>query len=148
LIEAVPVALSRRLAMRVATETGAGLPESALSDHDSHGPGTGRRAFVTGVARRLHVDEPNAAFLARIVFGELNAAQHGITPAGIATTAPPDLRPLLTATTEAQPALDPAVSTEDVLPVPDRPDERNPRRTVTRPRRLKLDGASAAPTGQ
>jgi hypothetical protein len=29
LVEAVPVGLSRRLAMRVATETGAGLPESA-----------------------------------------------------------------------------------------------------------------------
>jgi hypothetical protein len=130
LVDAVPVAQSRRLAMRVATETGAGLPESALSDHDGHEPGTGCRAFVATVARRLFIDEPNAAFLARVVFGELNSAGHGITPAGISGAAPADLRPLLTSGAE--------VRTGDVMP--ERPGERNPRRTITRSMRVSRPG--------
>jgi hypothetical protein len=84
-----------RLAMRVATETGAGLAESAFSDHEAGGGAAGCRSFIVAISRRLFIDPPEAAFLARVVFGELNAAGHGITPAAVSPLAPPDLRPLL-----------------------------------------------------
>jgi uncharacterized protein (DUF2267 family) len=55
------------------------------------------RDLIRDVARRLHVDEPDAAFYARITFEQLNAFCRGTTPARIAPSLPADLRPLLSA---------------------------------------------------
>jgi hypothetical protein len=123
LVEAVPVPQARRLAMRVATETGGGLPDAALSDDGPHNTECDCRAFITAVAQRLFTDEPNAAFLSRVVFGELNAAPHGITPAALTPSAPLDLRALLSAeaaTESARPSgptdLDQSVASKSVTP--------------------------------
>ena len=55
------------------------------------------RAFITRLASRLHLEEPDAAFLARVVFEQLNAAALGATPATVAHLVTADLRPLLRA---------------------------------------------------
>jgi len=57
----------------------------------------GCRAFITRLAARLHVDEPDAAFLARVVFEQLNAVAAGATPATVSHLVAADLRPLLRA---------------------------------------------------
>lgn len=63
------------------------------------------RAFITRLASRLLVDEPEAAFLARVVFEQLNAAAVGATPATVAHLVAADLRPLLRAgVPQARPA--------------------------------------------
>jgi uncharacterized protein DUF2267 len=53
--------------------------------------------LVSRVAARLIIDEPDAAFLCRVVFAELNAAPVGPAPAGLAPLVPAGLRPLLRA---------------------------------------------------
>ncbi|MEV6846426.1 DUF2267 domain-containing protein [Actinoplanes sp. NPDC051411] len=53
------------------------------------------RTFLAGIARRLLMDGPDAAFTARIVLEELNATGRVITPARFAHLVAPDLRPLL-----------------------------------------------------
>ncbi|MEV4706301.1 DUF2267 domain-containing protein [Actinoplanes sp. NPDC049316] len=67
----------------------------------------GCRAFITRLAARLHLDEPDAAFLARTVFEHLNAAGSGPAPAAVAHLVAADLRPLLRAgvTPARQPTL-------------------------------------------
>jgi uncharacterized protein (DUF2267 family) len=57
-------------------------------------------SLVATVAARLHIDEPNAAFLCRVVFAHLNTAPHGITPARLAHLAPPEIRSMLCARPE------------------------------------------------
>ncbi|UQU62373.1 DUF2267 domain-containing protein [Couchioplanes caeruleus] len=65
----------------------------------------GCRAFVARVAARLLLEEPDAAFLARVVFEHLNTATSGATPATIAHLVAADLRPLVRAgVTRALPA--------------------------------------------
>jgi hypothetical protein len=152
LLDAVPLPLSRRLAMRVSTETGAGLPRSALSDDGPDGSGCDCRAFVAAAARRLFTDEPNAAFLARIVFGELNAARHGITPAALALSAAPDLRPLLRAEASVETARPPVVPVPDKLGVPTSAPPHPPveamaaaRVSVARTVSLRIERVRAAP---
>jgi hypothetical protein len=135
LVEAVPVAHSRRLAMRVATETGAGLPAAALTDHS--GRSGGCHTFIAEIAQRLFIDEPNAAFLARVVFGELNSAGHGITPAAVSSLAPPDLRPLLGATISPDPR-SLSSSTIEAETAITGPREAAPRRPATAPVRIRV----------
>jgi uncharacterized protein (DUF2267 family) len=53
--------------------------------------------LVRAVAARLYVNEPNAAFLTRVVFEQLNAYCHGVTPASVAASLPAGLRPLVSA---------------------------------------------------
>jgi uncharacterized protein (DUF2267 family) len=55
------------------------------------------RAFITRLATRLHLEEPDAAFLARVVFEQLNTAAEGASPATVAHLVAADLRPLLSA---------------------------------------------------
>jgi hypothetical protein len=55
------------------------------------------REFVAVIAGRLHLDQPDAAFLARVVFEHLNDPAYGMTPASVAHLTPADLRPLLSA---------------------------------------------------
>ncbi|WP_203843114.1 DUF2267 domain-containing protein [Winogradskya humida] len=59
----------------------------------------GRNTFISRLATRLLIDEPDAAFLARVIFEQWNAAARTHTPATIAHLAPADLRPLLRAQT-------------------------------------------------
>jgi uncharacterized protein (DUF2267 family) len=61
------------------------------------------RAFVRQVARRLHIDEPNAAFLSRVVFEQLNDYCREVTPASVAASLPAELRPLISARAETGP---------------------------------------------
>ena len=72
------------------------LRSSHRGDAGDSGAGASRK-LIRDVARRLHVDEPDAAFYARITFEQLNAFCHGITPARLAPSLPVDLRPLLSA---------------------------------------------------
>jgi uncharacterized protein (DUF2267 family) len=55
------------------------------------------RMFLTGIAARLFLDGPDAAFTARIVLEELNATGRVITPARFAHLVAADLRALLCA---------------------------------------------------
>ncbi|WP_244876499.1 DUF2267 domain-containing protein [Winogradskya consettensis] len=57
----------------------------------------GRNAFVSRLAAHLLIDEPDAAFLARVIFEQWNAAARTLSPATIAYLAPAGLRPLLRA---------------------------------------------------
>jgi uncharacterized protein (DUF2267 family) len=52
------------------------------------------RRFLARIADRLLTDGGDAAFLARVVLAELNAAERGISPAELAHLVPMDLRPL------------------------------------------------------
>ena len=54
------------------------------------------RAFIARLAARLFVDEPDAAFLARVVFEQLNTTA-GTTPAAVAHLVAADPRLLLRA---------------------------------------------------
>jgi hypothetical protein len=54
------------------------------------------RRFIHTVAALLMIDEPDAAFLCRVTFTQLNAACES-APAMLAPLAPADLRPLLLA---------------------------------------------------
>jgi hypothetical protein len=57
---------------------------------------TGRK-FLAGIAGRLSLEGPDAAFTARVVLEELNATGRVITPARFAHLVAADLRPLLCA---------------------------------------------------
>ncbi len=70
-------------------------------------PVTGCRGFVARVAGRLHLDGPDAAFLARAVLGQLNTLGRGCAPAVLAPLVPADLRPLLRARPADAPVLMP-----------------------------------------
>jgi hypothetical protein len=61
------------------------------------------REFITAIAGRLHVEEPEAAFRARIIFEQLNDQPYGLTPASVAHLTPRDMRPLLTARDPSRP---------------------------------------------
>ncbi|WP_285688622.1 DUF2267 domain-containing protein [Actinoplanes sp. NBRC 103695] len=61
------------------------------------GPGTGSGDLVHDVATLLNTSEHHAAFYARVTFEQLNSYCRGVTPAGIASSLPAGLRPLLTA---------------------------------------------------
>jgi uncharacterized protein (DUF2267 family) len=82
------------------------------------------RAFLAGIAARLFMDGPDAAFTARIVLEELNATGRVITPARFAHLVAADLRPLLCArrapvtATETNPAPRRVIR---VTPAPARP---------------------------
>jgi hypothetical protein len=55
------------------------------------------RTFLAGIAQRLLLDGPDAAFTTRIVLEELNATGRVITPGRFAHLVASDLRPLLCA---------------------------------------------------
>jgi hypothetical protein len=82
------------------------------------------RTFLAGIAGRLLLDDPDAAFTTRIVLEELNATGRVITPARFAHLVAPDLRPLLGArrapvtASEANPAPRRVIR---VTPAPNRP---------------------------
>jgi hypothetical protein len=59
--------------------------------------GSGSKDLVRDVATLLNVSEHQAAFYARVTFEQLNSYCRGVTPAGIASSLPAGLRPLLTA---------------------------------------------------
>jgi uncharacterized protein (DUF2267 family) len=78
----------------------ASLPAELVPPTAAATPAPSRRRFVTAVAEALYLDEPSAAFLARVVFEELNRSHPATGPARMSTTVPADLRPLLTARAE------------------------------------------------
>ncbi|WP_067499007.1 DUF2267 domain-containing protein [Actinoplanes sp. TFC3] len=53
------------------------------------------RAFLGRITSILYVDQPDNAFLARVVIEQLNASLRVISPAAFAHLVAPDLRPLL-----------------------------------------------------
>ncbi|AGL16767.1 DUF2267 domain-containing protein [Actinoplanes sp. N902-109] len=53
------------------------------------------RGFLDRITTILYVDEPDNAFLARVVLGQLNTALRVLSPAAFAHLVAPDLRPLL-----------------------------------------------------
>jgi hypothetical protein len=55
------------------------------------------RSFLAGIAGRLLMDGPDAAFTTRVILEELNATGRVITPARFAHLVAADLRPLLCA---------------------------------------------------
>jgi hypothetical protein len=67
------------------------LPAESPDDHAWNA-----RLFIHTVASLLMIDEPDAAFLCRITFAQLNDACDS-APAMLAPLAPADLRPLLLA---------------------------------------------------
>jgi uncharacterized protein (DUF2267 family) len=82
---------------------------SDLADLPAHGDAS--PSLIDSVARALHVDRPNAAFLARVVFEQLNSFCRGVTPATIAPSLPAEVRPLFTARAD-----DPAQRYRSVFP--------------------------------
>lgn len=91
LADVLPPPIFQRLVVHLPGPVRIGLPHSGI-------PVAGCRDFITRIGGHLLVDDPNAAFLARIVLEQLNSAWHGHTPAQFAHMAPEDLRPLLRAT--------------------------------------------------
>lgn len=73
------------------------LPADLAGRSRGRRPTGSRREFVRHIADYLHIDQPDAAFYARVTFEQLNAFCRGVTPAGLAPALPADLRPLLTA---------------------------------------------------
>jgi uncharacterized protein (DUF2267 family) len=96
----LPAPAFRRLTAHVPAELHPAPPSAAVRPIEM----LGCRAFVGRVAARLFLDEPDAAFLARVVFENLNAAASGTTPAAIAHLVAADLRPLLRAGVTHRPA--------------------------------------------
>jgi uncharacterized protein (DUF2267 family) len=94
LCDVLPPPIFQRLAVHLPVPVRIGLPYSGVPVSSCHD-------FVTRIGDRLLVDDPNAAFLARIILEQLNAVRHGHTPAQFADLAPADLRPLLRATAPA-----------------------------------------------
>jgi uncharacterized protein (DUF2267 family) len=94
LADALPPPIFQRLVAHLPGTVRIGLPHSGV-------PVSSCRDFITRIGDRLLVDDPNAAFLARIVLEELNAVRHGHTPAQFAHLAPADMRPLLKASAPA-----------------------------------------------
>jgi uncharacterized protein (DUF2267 family) len=88
--DVLPPPIFPRLVVHLPGAIRIGLPSSGIPVFSS-------RDFITRIGDRLLVDDPNAAFLARIVLEQLNAVRHGHTPSHFAHLAPSDLRPLLRA---------------------------------------------------
>jgi uncharacterized protein (DUF2267 family) len=97
--DVLPPPIFQRLAAHLPASVRIGPPSSGI-------PVSSCQDFVSRIADRLLIDDPNAAFLARIILEQLNAVRHGHTPAQFAHLAPADLRPLLRA---AAPVHTPAV---------------------------------------
>lgn len=93
LADVLPEAILHRLLMCVPSEITRHLP----GDLGRRSAVTCWRDFVAVIAGRLHLEAPDATFLARVIFEQLNTPKHGVTPAGVAHLAPADLRPLLSA---------------------------------------------------
>jgi hypothetical protein len=109
LAELLPAPAYRRLLVALPADLRHRLPRPGAG---RIAPVAGYRAFVARVADRLLIDGPDAAFLARVILGQLNAAGHGCTPSALAPLVPLDLRPLLRAVpadTVPQPAPVPAI---------------------------------------
>ncbi|NMO57884.1 DUF2267 domain-containing protein [Actinoplanes sp. TBRC 11911] len=94
LCDVLPPPIFQRLAVHLPSPLRMGLRDSGV-------PVSGCHDFVSRIGDRLLVDDPNAAFLARIILEQLNAVRHGHTPAQFADLAPADLRPLLRASAPA-----------------------------------------------
>jgi uncharacterized protein (DUF2267 family) len=94
--EHVPEAAFRNLT----AELPAGVEVPAAGRSEPVTGATAARRLIRDVAQQLHIDEPNAAFYARITFAQLNAFCRGTTPAQLAARLPADLRPLLSARAE------------------------------------------------
>jgi hypothetical protein len=116
----LPPPVYQRMTAHLPAEIRVGLPAAGT-------PVAGCRDFLSRIGTGLLVDGPNAAFLARTVLEQLNAAGHRHVPASAAAFAPADLRPLLTALPPAPP-----------LPVP--PVVRTIRRRPAAPRHRRPAG--------
>jgi hypothetical protein len=92
LSELLPAPAYRRLLAALPADVRQRLPRPGAGRIS---PVTGVRVFVARIAGRLHVDGPDAAFLARVVLTQLNASGRGCAPAALAPLVPADLRPLL-----------------------------------------------------
>ncbi|MEV6601099.1 DUF2267 domain-containing protein [Actinoplanes sp. NPDC051346] len=145
LAEIIPFPVLYRLVARLPHEIRPRLPQAAIADHDR--PATGCRDFIKGIARRLFIEEPDAAFLARVVFEQLNTNSHGLTPSTIASLAPHDLRPLLNSRSP-HPSSDPARTRHRTAPAIIIPSPRRAARP-SHPHRTRQGGASrrSATTG-
>jgi uncharacterized protein (DUF2267 family) len=66
-----------------------------LRRRDRHATPADCRAFLHRVATILYVEQPENAFLARVVLEQLNTTLRVITPAGFSHLVAADLRPLL-----------------------------------------------------
>ncbi len=137
---ALPARAVRQITAQLPAGVRRALPQpSSAHPHDK--PDAGCRGFLTRIAELLFVDGPNAAFLARAVFEQLNATATRNGPAAFAQTACPDLRPLLCARVESDPST--------ASPAPQRP---LIRRTVVGfppvrvERSVRLDPRRARPT--
>ncbi|MFI5496739.1 DUF2267 domain-containing protein [Actinoplanes sp. NPDC051859] len=70
---------------------------AADGDGPRHPAGDALRALLSRVAQRLNVTEPDAAFLSRVVFAQLNRHCRGVTPASLCPLLPAELRALFSA---------------------------------------------------
>jgi hypothetical protein len=93
----LPQPIVHRLLMRIPADVRHQLPAGSGLASAPRDEVENCRDFIGLIGRRLHIDEPDAAFLARVIFEQLNRPSRGLTPAGVAHLAPGDLRPLLTA---------------------------------------------------
>ncbi len=94
LSELLPAPAYRRLRSALPADLRRHLPRPGAGRIS---PVAGVRTFVDRVAGRLHVDGPDAAFLARVVLTRLNTLGGAGAPAALAALVPADLRPLLRA---------------------------------------------------
>jgi uncharacterized protein (DUF2267 family) len=92
----VPGHLFAGLVEGLPAEIRSGLKTNGVTGETRPLTAIGRRTFVDRIARRLYIEQPDAAFLARVVFGELNATPSGITPSLLCEAiGPTDLDALL-----------------------------------------------------
>ncbi|POM27085.1 hypothetical protein BTM25_14940 [Actinomadura rubteroloni] len=95
--ERVPEGVADHLAAQLPREIGENLRRTEVFGGAGTGERFDRHDFVERVAQRAHVDEPRAAYLARVVFETVGEATQGGVMDKVAAAVPDDIRQLITA---------------------------------------------------
>jgi uncharacterized protein (DUF2267 family) len=95
--ERIPEGLADNLAAQLPHEIGEHLRRTVVYGGAGTGERFDAREFVRRVSERSVADEPQAAFLARVVFEVVDEATSGSLTQKVAESLPDDLRKLVTA---------------------------------------------------
>jgi uncharacterized protein (DUF2267 family) len=95
--ERIPEGLADNLAAQLPHEIGEHLRRTVVYGGAATGERFDTREFVRRVSERSGADEPQAAFLARVVFEVVDEATSGTLTRKVAESLPDDLRKLVTA---------------------------------------------------
>ncbi|HEU5157466.1 MAG TPA: DUF2267 domain-containing protein [Streptosporangiaceae bacterium] len=95
--ERVPEGLADNLAAQLPHEIGEHLRRTEVYGGVGTGERFDRTDFIERIAFRAGVDEPQAAYLSRMVLEVVNEATEGSITMKVAESLPPDIRSLVTA---------------------------------------------------